>query len=575
MDEDEGRGPWERLYSDDQPRDDAGRWSDGGGGASLASDAKMIAIANEPTTPVPVGKRTTASEPTERASRVGVAGDEIPPPPPVPCLPNLTPDERQVEGDFVSAYEADPDGMAQRLIEEMAAGRIGDAPNVFSTDESKMLNPAWKGTVDENGKLSEETKDFRARYNTMLQQTANALAKRAFLAYLDEKVKDLPEDQRSILVTSGGVAAGKGFALENIPEAKGAASMAAAVWDAAGEQNGTENDWILKEATARGITVTYAYVNADPVETWENEKRGVIERAEKKGRMVDARAYADSYAYGATNFQSFQERNKDNPLAKFLIIDNRGTPKLVSSIPKEAFSLSSSTIYNRALRAVNAKGTKVRASIRRGAAAGLRIWPGGSSHSFAPAREGPSGRSGPGGGRAREGRPGVGHAGSQAAQAQGGRLHRVEAQEFNPDQPRDKDGKWSDGGGGGVAALYDRISAPDSGFTYNAVTGDEPKKGYVLSIYPDRETVLDAKTMKPEDLATFIVKNRDLLSQQDRYFGGWNDPKSGKVYLDVSVVLQDKAEAARLAKEKKQLAFFDLGSMESVRVEGRESNAKR
>jgi hypothetical protein len=169
----------------------------------------------------------------------------------------------------------------------------------------------------------------------------------------------------------------------------------------------------------------------------------------------------------------------------------------------------------------------------------------------------------------------VGHAGSQAAQAQGGRLHRVEAQEFNPDQPRDKDGKWSDGGGGGVAALYDRISAPDSGFTYNAVTGDEPKKGYVLSIYPDRETVLDAKTMKPEDLATFIVKNRDLLSQQDRYFGGWNDPKSGKVYLDVSVVLQDKAEAARLAKEKKQLAFFDLGSMESVRVEGRESNAKR
>jgi N-acetylglutamate synthase-like GNAT family acetyltransferase len=57
-----------------------------------------------------------------------------------------------------------------------------------------------------------------------------------------------------------------------------------------------------------------------------------------------------------------------------------------------------------------------------------------------------------------------------------------------------------------------------------------------------------------------------MLTQPEHYLGAWHDPASGKVYLDVSVVMQDQNRAHQLALDKDQIAYFDLGNFASVTV---------
>jgi hypothetical protein len=115
-------------------------------------------------------------------------------------------------------------------------------------------------------------------------------------------------------------------------------------------------------------------------------------------------------------------------------------------------------------------------------------------------------------------------------------------------------------------ALFDRVSQPDGGFTYSPTTNLEPAGGYALSIHPDRSEAFDANSIKFADLAAYAAKNRDLLTKPGNHIGAWHDPASGKIFLDVSMVTQDKAEAERLALKHDQIAYFDLNTFQSVTV---------
>jgi len=295
---------------------------------------------------------------------------DVPPPPPIPRLPHLTKDEREAETEFVTAYEADPDGMVSKFRDLMQSGQIGDGPNVFATDEAKNLSGHW----NPQGVSREKQLAARALYNTAVHQTANALTKRAFVSRLDELAK-LPEGdpQRHVLVTAGGVAAGKGYALLNVPVAKQISETAGAVWDAAGEQNSTEAAWIYAETKKRGLDSTFLYVHADPATRWENPDSGVVERAQKKGRMVDARAFADSYSHGARNFVRFMESVRDDKSVGVMILDNTGkTTKILDAMPPEALAVEPNKLYARAL--LHLGKAKVSHAIKRGGSAGIRIW---------------------------------------------------------------------------------------------------------------------------------------------------------------------------------------------------------
>lgn len=341
-----------------------------GQGEAKESTPADAGAATDPTTAPPPGEYYAPDPSDGKSSRVGVPAFDVPPPPAVQPLPNLAEDERAIETAAIATYMADPDGMAARVLARMAAGELGDGfPNVFGTDDVKAMFAGWQGSTPE------ETLDMRSQYNTALHQVANALAKRAFVRYLDETVTKLPEGQRNVLVTSGGVAAGKGYAIGKIDQVRSVAESASAVWDAAGEANATENDWIRAECQARGIKATFVYVHANPQETWENPKRGVVERANGKGRMVDARAFADSYAYGAKNFANFAQSVQGDPNVEVFFLDNsQGEPQRVQAMPEAALQVDPEALYKRSVGYLQT-AENVKPAVRRGGTAGLRIWP--------------------------------------------------------------------------------------------------------------------------------------------------------------------------------------------------------
>jgi hypothetical protein len=105
----------------------------------------------------------------------------------------------------------------------------------------------------------------------------------------------------------------------------------------------------------------------------------------------------------------------------------------------------------------------------------------------------------------------------------------------------------------------------NGGVSYSVVYGNlSGKKGYAVSIYKDREVILPYSELTEAEVRNFYYENAELLAQPEHFFGIWVD--NGNAYLDVSVIVRLKADALKLAKEKNQLAIFDLNKLETVYV---------
>lgn len=301
----------------------------------------------------------------KEAARVGIPGKKVMPPPNLPKLSGLKEDEREVEARLNDVVEQDPEGIADAFYDVAKANKW-----VFETDGAKALMPEWTRPdlpEDEKGKIHPERSKFRAKYNTVLHQGANAIAKRGFLRRLDDIAK-LPEDKRTILVTSGGVAAGKGSALAARPDL---AESVSATWDAAGEQNATENEWVLEEAIKRGIRPTYLFVYADPKQAWA----GALERAKSIGRTVDEQLFADSHDLGAKNFKEFYDKHKDDIDFVFARAGGKGKPaEILDDMPEEALKLDADDIYEHISKYTDEKKDDLPEHIYEGATIGRRIW---------------------------------------------------------------------------------------------------------------------------------------------------------------------------------------------------------
>jgi hypothetical protein len=311
-----------------------------------------------------VPKSKPMARPKEQA-RVGVAGNDVPPPPKqLPRLANLREDEKKYEERMNDAFEKNPEGAAKAFLESCEKNNW-----VFETDAAKNLLPEWSrpDLPKDEKTVHPERAEFRGKYNAVLHQAANAIAKRAFVSRLDEIAK-MPEDKRKVLVTSGGVAAGKGSALAAQPDL---AKSVSATWDAAGEQNATENEWVLEECKKRGIRPTFLFVHADPKQSWP----GVVERAKGIGRMVDAQLFADSYAVGSKNFADFHDKNKDEADFVFGVFQGRGKPaKITDSMPEEALKLDADDIYEHASKYIDEKKDDLPSYIYDGATIGRRAF---------------------------------------------------------------------------------------------------------------------------------------------------------------------------------------------------------
>jgi len=117
-----------------------------------------------------------------------------------------------------------------------------------------------------------------------------------------------------------------------------------------------------------------------------------------------------------------------------------------------------------------------------------------------------------------------------------------------------------------IRELFERVAAPDGGFTYQPVSDKSPKGGYVVSPYPNASKAFDLSDFRPGDLMGYYAKHRDTFRNPGHFLGAWHDKESGKVFLDISVVKKTRGEASRVALAKDQIAYFDLAAMKSVTV---------
>lgn len=129
-----------------------------------------------------------------------------------------------------------------------------------------------------------------------------------------------------------------------------------------------------------------------------------------------------------------------------------------------------------------------------------------------------------------------------------------------------------------MSEIFTRVKSPDGGGTITKDGRQSPISGFCYSPYPEisqcynsaEDFAPDQKTLQ-NNLIKFYNKNKSYFKDGNSFIGFWNDPETGKVYLDVSKVTDDASNARSECKQHDQIAFFDLQSYESVTVD---QNAK-
>lgn len=125
-----------------------------------------------------------------------------------------------------------------------------------------------------------------------------------------------------------------------------------------------------------------------------------------------------------------------------------------------------------------------------------------------------------------------------------------------------------------MGEIFTRVKSPDGGGTITKDGRQSPISGFCYSPYPEisqcynsaEEFAPDQKTLQ-NNLIKFYNKNKSYFKDSSSFIGFWNDPETGKVYLDVSKVTDDAANARSECKQHDQIAFFDLQGYESVTVD--------
>lgn len=99
----------------------------------------------------------------------------------------------------------------------------------------------------------------------------------------------------------------------------------------------------------------------------------------------------------------------------------------------------------------------------------------------------------------------------------------------------------------------------NGGFSYNQNL-QSPETGFMVSLV-GFETVIPVTVLTNEVVNSVFDKLSSFLTA-NQFVGAWVD--AGKVYFDISENVQDKSTALTLAKERNQLAIFDLSDFTSI-----------
>lgn len=100
----------------------------------------------------------------------------------------------------------------------------------------------------------------------------------------------------------------------------------------------------------------------------------------------------------------------------------------------------------------------------------------------------------------------------------------------------------------------------NGGFSINPL-GECPKTGYMVSIKDLYKISLDLIDQDDINFAS------EIAGKMSGYIGGWLDTTDSNInnfYMDISVNIQDKNKAIKVARENGQLAIFDVKNGETI-----------
>jgi hypothetical protein len=98
------------------------------------------------------------------------------------------------------------------------------------------------------------------------------------------------------------------------------------------------------------------------------------------------------------------------------------------------------------------------------------------------------------------------------------------------------------------------------GFSWRAWGKEEPKTGFMVGIK-------HGSISKGGDLYDWFKKEANFVKQNpNRFYGGWIDHDTSKIYMDISLNIFDKVEALRRAEGRKEISIWDVAKKSEIKV---------
>jgi hypothetical protein len=279
----------------EHPRDNSGKFTSGGGGGGSSSEpvAPEAPTAEKPAVAkAPAKEGKEHKEPNKKEGYVDKHGFER--------SPNLTTEQRRIEGSFYSAIRHNKEKLVSQYFERM---KHKDYPNTIDADAVKLLSPAFR----KNRNLA-----------AAVHEPSSYLSKVIYQQALDKK--KAAGDTTPVIFTAGGSGSGKSA---TTPLAAGLLGVG---------QDGLIFDSTMSSSKSASKKIDQALnsTDADAAIVYTNTP---IERALRfnaaRERSVSLDTLIDAHVGASNTIRELTEKYKDNPRVQFKIVNNYGAPKNV------------------------------------------------------------------------------------------------------------------------------------------------------------------------------------------------------------------------------------------------------
>ena len=116
-----------------------------------------------------------------------------------------------------------------------------------------------------------------------------------------------------------------------------------------------------------------------------------------------------------------------------------------------------------------------------------------------------------------------------------------------------------------ISSIVAFAALNSEGFTVNAATLQPVTTGFAVALKRTQNSFGAEGLAKVANVIEELQASGNL-NGRTLAFGGWYDSESGLYYYDATVIFQDRAEAIEAGRANEQIAIFDLGKLEEIRL---------